>query len=762
MTNTGALNLAFDLAQKQIGNALKDIEQAANAGLNISGVPKIDIDGIALDAQSIDWTLLAGTKSTRANIEVTRNVWDELKSLKNPVTLTINVNVATKVKGSKGGVLPSGQKGTVKAGPIAVLETVNKIITIKNLYILETSPTSTPWKINVVFGDQRHLWEERLISREFNHHRKTNKMQEVKFQKGDITNAANTTRFDEFAYAPWSLKEKGSYIFANSEKLNSKNAEKWTAMAVVRNILQDELGLHKGAGIGGYTFDEEGEFDNGHEVENLRWEMSSLTSSLGQILNVARANIYQHPDGHIVIYNLDRDFTVNTIMQDFQPMENSGWPEAQDLSRVRPGFVTTLHPVTREIKFTYAEDSVGSSIAPNKLAFSLENVVQLPDSLKVKIDGVDKTYTKGSWVPLEEAMIAWNADTTHPWSENQKLYINRLKEYWFADRLKFKFAATRQNTDTFNDPILVNRVGAIMRSYRQIFRIRKEWMDKIRSWEPLRSAVIDPISGVRQPSPVFMNYCVVPSFRMPIWKKGKKDHLAAYNVNGYSTKVDTANPSPFLITQISNPLGIFSISFQNDALSLTEESIPSHVFNIPKLSAGAATSSKFWYKSQLSSTHNMSTIISCTLAEPNDFGRHLELDYTFDGGDPRKTAHIPISMETARYRWTDKTAGYIQNNKIVVDGDVLENEEIIKSISQAEVRRYKKSWENVIIGMFRQPGYKESWLPSGSMKSVTISFSATSGLSTLFNMTERATPLNLFEMLPLSVRRVIYKQLDKE
>ncbi|RME82289.1 MAG: hypothetical protein D6785_08025, partial [Planctomycetota bacterium] len=113
-------------------------------------------------------------------------------------------------------------------------------------------------------------------------------------------------------------------------------------------------------------------------------------------------------------------------------------------------------------------------------------------------------------------------------------------------------------------------------------------------------------------------------------------------------------------------------------------------------------------------------------------------------------------------RWTDSTKAVMDNDKIKIEGAVLENQEIIDAVSKTEADRLRQTWRDLVIGMFTQPGYISEWVPSGSMRSVTVQFSTQRGLETIFNMTERPPARDLFTLLPQSVRKVLYKMISLE
>ncbi|MCB0383799.1 MAG: hypothetical protein KDD43_00295 [Bdellovibrionales bacterium] len=725
--------------------------------------PKIDLGGVYLDAQDISWAMLSGTRSAKMQLTLTKERADAIAKLKGPLTLRYDLDVATLVSGESTG-RGSVERGSSVATNTAKFKVEQRLAEVRNLYLLETKSADDPWWVNVFIGDQRHLWDGRLFSRDYNIHRKTNDIKVVEFGGGtsERKTAANFKRFNNERYVPWSLKQKDKFLPLSTLNLvaTSGEGEPWTAMGVVRNILEQELELKPGkSGPGKYRFEKK-EFDNGYPPENLSWEMESVQGALESVLGQAYANIYQHPDGEIVIYDVRDRSGINMILQEFQPMEGTGFPVQQDLSRIRPGKSRSLFRVEREVKWVYKEEADGQTVPDNLTVFSLYNVIPVPDEIRIKVPGGKRdVFQKGELVPIEDYIEIIDLLDGPGKSRGRTLDLSAIRNNWFTNRLELIF--TQKLSDFEADPLWVRRIAAIKMHYRQTFMIAPHWMKRIRSWKPERAAVINPQTGTRQPAPVYTNYCEIPSFRMISHKKHipRTKQKAAYNVTGYSDNIDDAVPSHFTIQILDQELGLFRIDFAQDDQNLVKSIVPSEVDNIPNLTVGSSPADLLWNGAKLKDTHNFATILSVVFAEPNDEERHYVVKKDIPTGNPKKTHDIKVFRDSARFKWTDKTKATFTQGKIKFTGDELANGDVIKAIADAEVSRLQAAWEDLTVGVFSQPNWKTKWTPSGSMKSVTIRFSARRGLETVFNMSEKPPSFDIFGRLPQSVRTYLYKQL---
>jgi len=729
-------------------------------------VPKIDIQGNFLDSPSIEWTMLSGARPNKAEIAVSKPLGEKLAELEGKVTLTFVIGVATQVTPGGGG---AGARSTVSEGQ-AVGGVPGEVIVVpvtvkfQNLHVLELKPNRTPQMVNILLSDQRHFWEGITITRDYNLHRKTNKIKNVVFGAGR-TSRATTIQFTEERHAPWSLKNPKTFRTFNAKTQTAPGGGlPWTAMGIVRNLLEQDLGLTFGKkGAGTYRFQGK-DFDTKHQPENIRFEIESITSALDMMLGTAQAGLYQHPDGEMVLFSLQDEKAIGDILAKFQAMDGSGFPIRQDLKRVRPKTINAIFPKEQEIRFDYREGitTASSSIPTDQLTFGLWNVLQLPDTFTINI-GNNKTfkYLKGTWMPVESAVGFWDTLQGPHKARGRTLSIKEVRKNWFTDKLEYIYTIDFTKVDD-RDITFARRIGAIRKNYRQTYMIMPYWMDRIRTWKPVRSTVLDEASGTRQSSPIFQDYCEVPSFRLAAFKRKKRSHKAAQNIKGFSEKLDSAEPSPFTMSIIDQRLGIFTINFAQDLQNLIKSVIPSKVDNIPILSAGSNPQDLLWNKASLSQEHKFSTIVSVTLAEPNDDGRHYKRTFTMDRSNKDKVWDLPIKRDIARYRWTDATKARLVNDRVIIEGNILENEEAINAIADAEAERFRFSWKDLVIGTFTQPGHKPEWTPSGSMRSVTVKFSINRGLETVFNMTEKPPSLDIFLLLPQSVRNSLFNIISAE
>ena len=478
-------------------------------------------------------------------------------------------------------------------------------------------------------------------------------------------------------------------------------------------------------------------------------------------MQAAYIGLYQGPDGKIHLYKLDDEKKIKDLVKVLDVLEGSEVPIRQDLKRIRPGKIEMYFDQEYEVRFDYIHDSkpIGRTVQRDQIPkFTLENVLPLPD----EITRNGKTYPKGSWVTIDDAITFWNTDTKEPQPQGRSLTFSAINKYWLGENiLEMRFALDPSQVD-FMNPIWLERIQALRQHYRRTFRILPYWMKRIRSISATRATLLDPITGQRHPSPVYQDYCVVPTFRKAIKAKNKNAHKAARNIERWAANIDTAKPAPAVVSIINEKLGIFSINFLRDPLFMTSEIIRSAVDNIPSLSAGSSTREAYWNKAKLKDLFKLSVVLSVVFAIPNDLdGKYLK-SFVVEGGNEKIVQQILVRRDTARWKWTDQSRARIIDGKIVVTGSKLDNKDVIDAIAKSEAERIRFSWEDRVIGVFTKVGWDPTWVPFAWIKSVTLRFSINDGINTMFNMSEPPQAKDWSILVPQYVRNIINRALSKE
>ena len=281
--------------------------------------PKINISGVALDCEQISWTMISGVRSNKTQFSVSKTISDQLEKLQNPVYLNIEAAWSMQPDGSG---LSGGRTITGPGSHGSLAELVS--VTFQNLYLLEIKEAASPWERTWEMGDQRFKWEGIKIQRMYNIH--WGSYETASLIKKDAR-FADFTIIQEKRYATWSLRDRGKNKFALVTDDSKIKATPWTALQIVVDLLQNELGV---------DFARHGIIDNKYQPENLIYDGDEIQGILEQMMQAAYISLYQAPDGKIHLFNIGDESKMADVIKMFGNIEGSPMPLRQNLKRVRP------------------------------------------------------------------------------------------------------------------------------------------------------------------------------------------------------------------------------------------------------------------------------------------------------------------------------------------------------------------------------------------------------------------------------------------
>ena len=625
--------------------------------------------------------------------------------------------------------------------------------------LLEKAEAQDPWSTTWIVADRRYRWERRKLFYRFNVTRRANAATVAPKAMGPAVDWDLVTKW---RYMPGQLKKKGSLAFNATKSRGDPyaGAEPWTALAAARRVLQD-LGVKDSE----LLLEVE---DNGVVVENMLFNGDSAPSILDSLLAHARAGIAWLPQlGQFAIYPqaIDNPAVQRHGAQLFATIplvEGGGWPIANDLRAMAPERYRFHVQPDYEIRFGY--DEMGASTTA--LDFTLQNVVKLPEN--VTFEG--KTYTSGTYVPVEDALDMWIADEAPTMKPGLEMTLAEVRRRFFSGLLVANFVEWLYSNE--GSAKWVRRIVALTESYRKVFRIHPDWMDRIEAWQPCLSAIVDPVTGHRARSPVIMDYTIRPTVRGATGEKLRDDGVnrAGLVVTNWSAQVADVKDSPFWIKILNHDLGVFAIEQFHDTQGLEDWYYPGHVDDIPTLMMSEDAT---WQDAKMADEFKLDVILSVIFSEPSDTSRfltHLREAGQGIGGTNAKgngvTQDVFLFEDHARYSWTDNTQAVIGDDGVLrIDGAVLlpQARETIDAVIKAVQVRLEETWTDRVSGRFRVPGFDPVLhRPIGPMSVVVFSFDANEGAWATLQIDDRTPPPSLREQLPPSVRRMVYNEVGKE
>lgn len=476
------------------------------------------------------------------------------------------------------------------------------------------------------------------------------------------------------------------------------------------------------------------EYYSDYAPDKVVWECKPVKDALAEMLELARAGIYVGRDGVVTIFPIDDDDpnTGGRIPGGVRAANVSGaWFEAGsafleklDNRAYRPSAVRCAFSRLHEIDLRVTSALFTS---PDE---QMQNVTPAPAERFISL--LNKTVAAGELVPTQILLRSYQV--------NDELVIT----YWnlrseLAARIKEANGLSRTLPDQEIDTLVIN----LQESYRQLFKLRDEWVEVLKSLQSSLVTVIDS-NGRQSPGLVFCKYPVINGFRAAReFLEEEGSSVAGYNIDASSVTGDSA---PYFVTIEDEELGLLRVSpvsdQQNGDVFLN---IPSGFKQekVDQLYAHLNASGADWGNVPLEENWSLTLRISAEFFEPNDESRFLMIEVPAQAIESDVTAlgpprEVKFDREPARFDWREQ----------------LVNSEMLKAIAAAEARRIMYSFRDrwVATGPLKfAGGYRV--VPWGSVASVAWEYTAEAALSTQIRFNESTTPPRIEQELQ---RKMLY------
>ena len=673
--------------------------------------PKITIGGIPIIQQEFVWMLTPGPMPFVKSFIVPKGqLNDALAAIKSPTTLELQVTGDT--------------MGTF------TLQTLK----FEKIYLLEPKPMD-PYNVMWELADTRWSWRGKKMYFSYNKTRSKNE-KGLTVRTPDINPASVRKQFDAFRlnrYLPWSTK--GDIKFEGAP---------YNMLEIVEKELKKlKIPFAPSARDGG-----------AYVVENVELEGVDIYRGLAFLLKKSRLQLGILPTGNVYVYSIDYfDTSQHDLLLTLQQQRRTGpgMLYKQNMSRKRPKKVEVLFEAKEEVR-VLASTSKGVALRggfpeayklyTNKPVWTdkdiidwrvigCENVIPAPYPIKIN----NREINIGEYVPM--------------WAYLEAMNISELdiQNKWFGGRLERKVALALDKgiynlaTEQFVHQLL----ASIRTHYRQTYQLEPFFMDRIRSWEARRVAVLDNHSRYSPPSPAFLDYCIVPKLRHPsIAKRKVLGGTHAYNWE-VSFKDPLRNqPTLHSISVISQPLGIFRVTRPPLIDQVIKEIFPSALTPLPIPALTSKISN--WVQCKLKASHTFETIISVVwdVDKASVFGGPFKffsvpIDFSTLGGTGPDIEYLS-RLEFARYPAREvrqKSISETSPRGIINEPNFAVNEKILEALATSEAAKLMNQYIDRVSGVGKFAGFLDIEL-MGHMQSIVYSFSAADGLETILDM--RGTP----------------------
>jgi len=505
--------------------------------------PKITYAGVELAANSaIAWRYTTGTRPHSATFSVHKRIWEQKL-----------------------------EKLLGKEGDLVIVDSRGKTHTVRKLTLLHQAPSDGPNRVAFVVADRRWRWPYVLVARDFNVPRKT----------GDRTAVLNVPQVgflsrDEYDFKTFSL-EGGEDV--------------WTARLALEDVL-DQVTDYKGrVEFSSFPINESNSSgDREFTMQNvvLRDQGDVAVSRL--LANIPGATLWVDPEGVVKVIN-GADLAATEAY--FKNLPGATWDGEKAIvverKHIRPSKAIIHYQRELELLLEYEDDYSGNTqTQPSFRRPYIENVIQTVDdkTTVTEYDPIARTMVEkkdlppGTWVEFKAWLAAMDkikpANSSEPWT------FETIKKLWILGSLDAALGAGGVR-DVDEEANVSMRVQAIKQHFRQSFRINRLITDKTRDLMNVRVGILDPVTGMRAPSSVWGQACIIPTQKGKFTPRkadgGKADGRYYRNVDYLAASKDSNRiiktpPGPTRVNMIDRDLGIFRLDWIVSPYGTDESFIP--------------------------------------------------------------------------------------------------------------------------------------------------------------------------------------------
>lgn len=627
----------------------------------------------------------------------------------------------------------------------------------QQLWVMSYQPSDHPDVSEILVSDRRVFWNRELVNRRYNVPRKSG---DAKRLRTEGTPEALAQVKADITFAPFSLYPPENPI------------QPWTARQVLIDVLERvakpyriKAPTPRQVHVQNFAL-----LDNGRAA--IRRALDLVPGTTGFI----------DDDGTYVVFD-ELQGEERVLLEKGPPVKGGTLAGRVKLTNSRPSEVKVYF--TREIEVRFDSHREGATTTTDGRDRDLENVLQLPENLQM-----GSTFkTMSSWVTFE------NYFQYVPRMNGLTLNHDLVQKAW-RGRLLDKLA--RPQGSTRPDPLASRRVAAVMRHYRQTYRLVRRWRDRILHLRPYRVAVLDPETGTRAPAQAFCDYAIFPTLR-GLAKSAADGHQAlGWNIEGYAALLKDADVAPALVTVVDDDQAILHLDYRLDPDGTVAEVLPSAVHGHDGTEASLPTSDpRKWKKGerlfdqyiQLAPLHRIAIVVSCIPASPNDLRQlHSELVTPDQAAaklgvpigecrGPVWSIYVGPSTATARIAWEDGRSAEIEDMfGLTGDGRALEggglgihqaqkaplepvNAKSVRDVALAAAAQLYAGLLDRVEGV-HSVLFDPSMKPAGTGIGVTHALTPEGGAITAVNFSPQPVPVDLFSLLDAETRNAILRAVD--
>lgn len=655
-----------------------------------------------IPVQAFSWSLTAGVTPYRTSVKVPRETSLRLSAKSNPVEIGCYFH------------------GGTEGNPDLVDRRFQRV------HLLEPKPVDD-FFVHWTLADSRFSWRGKKITGSWNKTRTANSYSTPLAALPETAPARVRQQFDRFSqgrYLPWSVQADG---------------RPWDAIQILEQVLAS-LSI---------PFVPAVSHDGAYYVENVEFDEVDVHQALADLLAKSRLQLGIRETGDVYVFSLDvfdPSLSANLLAAQARLKTGPGKLYRQEKKNIRPSRIHVRFERKEEIRVVattntgdyWAENSrLSAYVLPGVWTqddvfwgrvIACENVIPVPYPITVG----GRTANVGEYMPIRQFM----ANLPVPIAETD------LRERFFSGLLETWYAYQISSTYSIEEYAYASQIcGALRQHYRQTWRMDPFWVQRMKSWEPRRASVLDAYSGYCPPSPVFSDYCVIPTGRVPRFSRNPGlGARAAFNWLVEDRDPYRTQPTIGTLQTVSEPFGIFRVALPSLIDGVWGRVVFTGLDPLPELSLAGSTPVMV-EQSHLRSSHVFETIISVVWATAwnglySDVRKYetVSLDYSALGGGGPEIAYLS-RLEYARAAASEVSP----DGQRIRESGVLVNSDILSALASAEGAKLMNQYNDRVAGSVSLAGWRSDGDLTGNVRSITYSFTPQRGAETVYD---------LFETLP--------------
>lgn len=507
---------------------------------------KVTLGGVPISANgSVVWKLVSGIQPYQTAFSCHEAHWESIRSNMG-VPLTMRV------------------------------QTTRSTLEIKSVFVLYELPSDSPNRRSFLVSDRRWRWEYRLVTKDYNMVRRTGDKTLIGAQAVEAPIELAQQK-DSYFYLPYSLDGDKRWTPRRMLEDVFKYVEPYKDSRVVESFppFGQDVGGRKDD-VGGIT------------IQNMLLRDQGNIAMLKALQSCPGADVYVRYDGKVAIFDSTSEVKTRQAWTDAGPATWDGQRVVNTRKEsVRPKSVAVHFQREVELVLEYEDNfpAAGSTVETTKRdknAPFVENVMPTvdPETSVTEYDPVQdkmvsKTVGMGTYVEFKALLKAWDdkkPQGSMPWT------FDTISKHWLHGDLDGALGNKGLDLDPKGN--VSARVQMIKQHFRQTFRVNQRIMERVRDIQPIRVFTLDPVTGLRAPSLVWGQACVVPTTKGHLMaSRTDPDKAKVYlNVDYYPGEeretVETP-PGPTRLMLVDRDRGIFRIEWIESPYGTVSSFVPS-------------------------------------------------------------------------------------------------------------------------------------------------------------------------------------------